>query len=556
MPFSGPVMPDGDKTPIRVLVLDDCPDDATLCLRELEKAGFEISAEVVPTLDDLTACVRSGSYDLLMADYRLPRGTGMDALPILKREANDIPLILLTGALGEEEAVECVKQGATDFVLKHRLSRLAPVVRRAMAERRTREAEERGREALARLAAIVESSPDAIVGCGLNGKVTSWNAGAERMYGYTSEEALGCPMSLIIPPDRRHERPVLLGRTERRQSVRYGETIRLNRNGGRIPVLVAVSPVKNAAGETLGVCEIAHDISSLKRMEDQLRGRNRQLEEQNRLVREADRAKSRFLANMSHELRTPLNSIIGFAELLHDGKLGAVSDPHKEYLGDILQSSQQLLHLVNDVLDLANVETGKIEFLPEPIMLEKLFQEVARALQAVALKKNIRIEMDAAPDIGLLVADVVRLKQVLYNYLSNALKFTPEGGRVVVRGRLEPPDHFRLEVEDTGIGIQAGDIARLFVEFRQLENGAAKRYEGSGLGLALTKRIVEAQGGHVGVRSTPGQGSTFYAVLPREYQGSPAVPETGTPTAPVIDSDSAREAAKEREPTPEADAQS
>jgi PAS domain S-box-containing protein len=554
MSISGPVVPDGDKTPIRVLVLDDCPDDAALCLRELEKAGFEVSADIVATLVDLAACVESGVYDLLLADYRLPLGTGMDALPILKGEANDIPLILVTGELGEEEAVECVKQGATDFVLKRRLSRLVPVVRRALAERRMREAERRGREAVARLAAIVEASPDAIVGCGVDGMVTSWNAGAERMYGYTSEEALGCPMSLIIPPDRRHERPVLLGKPERRQSVRYGETIRLNRDGGRIPVLVAVSPVKNAAGEILGVSEIAQDISDLKRMEDQLRGRNRQLEEQNRLVREADRAKSKFLANMSHELRSPLNSIIGFAELLHDGKLGAVSDPHKEYLGDILQSSQQLLRLVNDVLDLARVETGKIEFLPEPVVLEKLFQEVARALQAVALKKHIRIEMDVAPGIGRVVADAARLKQILYNYLSNALKFTPEGGRVAVRARPEPPDHFRLEVEDTGIGIAAEDVGRLFVEFRQLENGAAKRYEGSGLGLALTKRIVEAQGGQVGVRSAPGQGSTFHAVLPRMYQERPAVPDAGIPAAPVLDTDAAERTRMGCEPMSDAGA--
>jgi signal transduction histidine kinase len=289
-------------------------------------------------------------------------------------------------------------------------------------------------------------------------------------------------------------------------------------------------------------------------MEDQLRGRNRQLEEQNRLVREADRAKSKFLANMSHELRSPLNSIIGFAELLYDGKLGAVSDPHKEYLGDILQSSQQLLRLVNDVLDLAKVETGKIEFLPEPVALEKLFQEVARALQAVALKKNIRIEMDVAPGIGRVVADAARLKQILYNYLSNALKFTPEGGRVVVRARLEPPDHFRLEVEDNGIGIPAEDLGGLFTDFRQLENGAAKRFEGSGLGLALTKRIVEAQGGQVGVRSTPGEGSTFHAVLPRVFQRSPAVPDAGTPTTPVIESDSAQRAGMECELTPDASA--
>ena len=552
MSFSGPVIPDGDKPLIRVLALDDCPADAALCLRELETAGFEVSADVVPSLVDLAACVRSRVYDLLLADYKLPLGTGLDALAILKRERQAIPLILVTGELGEEDAVECVRRGATDFVLKHRLSRLVPVVRRALAEQRMREAEERGREAVANLAAIVESSPDAIVGCRLDGTVTSWNLGAERMYGYTSEEALDGPMSLIIPPDRRHERPVLLGKPEHRESVRYGETVRLNKGGGRIPVLVAVAQVKNAAGEILGVSEIAHDISDLKHMEEQLRGRNRELEEQNRLVWEADRAKSRFMANMSHELRTPLNSIIGFAELLHDGKLGAVSDPHKEYLGDILQSSQQLLHLVNDVLDLAKVETGKIDFLPAPVALEKLFQEAARTLQVVASKKNIRIRMDVAPGMGRVVVDAARLKQILYNYLSNALKFTSEGGRVVVRARLEPPDHFRLEVEDTGIGISAEDIGRLFVEFRQLENGAAKRYEGSGLGLALTKRIVEAQGGQVGVRSIPGQGSTFYAVLPRVFQEKPTAADARTPITPDLRSHPAELAGPESEATPEA----
>lgn len=554
MSFSGPVIQDGDPLPLRVLVLDDCPTDAALCLRELEKAGFAVSADVVPTLAELEACVQSGVYDLLLADYRLPQETGLDALAILKRENQVIPLILVTGELDAEEAIECVRQGATDFVLKHRLSRLVPVVRRALTEQRMREAEEHYREAVANLAAIVESSPDAIVGCRLDGTVTSWNAGAEQIYGYTAEEALGCPMSLIIPADRRHERPVLLGKSEHRQSTRHGETVRLKKDGGRIPVLVAVAQVKNAAGETLGVSEIAHDISNLKNMEEQLRGRNRELEEQNRLVREADRAKSQFLANMSHELRTPLNSIIGFAELLHDGKLGAVSDPHKEYLGDILQSARQLLHLVNDLLDLAKVENGKIEFLPAPVALEKLFQQAARALQVVALKKNIQVEMDVAPGIGPVVADAVRLKQVLYNYLSNALKFTPEGGRVVVRARPESPDHFRLEVEDTGIGIRAEDIGRLFVEFQQLEDGAAKRYEGSGLGLALTKRIVEAQGGQVGVRSTPGQGSTFYAVLPRACRPGPASADAGPLPAPVLQSPPAELAGVACETAPEAGA--
>jgi signal transduction histidine kinase len=142
--------------------------------------------------------------------------------------------------------------------------------------------------------------------------------------------------------------------------------------------------------------------------------------------------------------------------------------------------------------------------------------------------------MEVAPGIGPVVTDPVRLKQILYNYLSNALKFTLEGGRVVVRARLKSPDQFRLEVQDTGIGIRAEDLGGLFTNRRQLESGAAKRFEGSGLGLALTKRIVEAQGGQVGVSSTLGQGSTFYAVIPRIFQERPAVPDAATPDHPVI----------------------
>ena len=481
MSFSGPSIPDGDRIPIRVLVLEDCPEDASLCLRELERDGFETLADVVSTLEGMEACVRSKAYDIILSDYKLPQGTGMEALAILQKEANGIPLILVTGALGEEEAVECVRQGVTDFVLKHHLSRLVPVVRRALAEQQMRVAQERGRKAVANLAAIVESSPDAIVGCRLDGTVTSWNLGAERMYGYTAEEALGGPMSLIIPPDRRHERPVLLGKPEHRESVRYGETVRLHKDGGRIPVLVAVAQVKIATGEILGVSEIAHDISDLKRLEEQLRGRNQELEEQNRRVQEANRVKSEFLANMSHELRTPLNSIIGFAELLHDGKVGAVSDPQRS-TSATSSSSQHLLHLINDVLDLAKVESGKMEFRPEPVDLERLVQEVRPHPPGGGFEKAHPDPDGRGPrhgpgggGPGQAQTDPLQLS------LERSEVHAPRRAGSDA-GQAERPDQFRLEVEDTGIGIPPEDIGRLFVEFQQLEPGAAKRYGGAAWG--------------------------------------------------------------------------
>ena len=247
----------------------------------------------------------------------------------------------------------------------------------------------------------------------------------------------------------------------------------------------------------------------------QLRSAYLELEERNRLIEKASRMKSEFLANMSHELRTPLNGIIGFSELMHDGKLGPVADNHQEYLGDILSSAKHLLGLINDILDLSKVETGKFEFRPERLNLSKIIGEVRDIVRAMAVKKQIAIktEIDCAVDEVFL--DAAKLKQVLYNYLSNALKFTPDGGRIIVRAVADDESQFRIEVEDTGIGIPAGDMGRLFVEFQQLDSSSAKKYPGTGLGLALTKKIVEAQGGRVGAQSMAGHGSVFFAILPK-----------------------------------------
>jgi signal transduction histidine kinase/DNA-binding response OmpR family regulator len=259
--------------------------------------------------------------------------------------------------------------------------------------------------------------------------------------------------------------------------------------------------------------ELAKDLDYRKRLEAELQRTNQELDRQNREAQEANRRKSQFLANMSHELRTPLNSIIGFAELMHDGKVGPVADDHKDFLGDILTSARHLLTLINDILDLAKVEAGKMEFHPESVDLQALSAAALESLQTQADNKRIHLAADVDAGLGLLFIDPAKLKQVLYNYLSNALKFTPEGGNVTVRVRPEGTEFFRLEVEDTGVGIEPADAERLFSDFQQL--GAARRHQGTGLGLSLTRQIVGAQGGRVGVNSKPGEGSIFFAVLPR-----------------------------------------
>jgi len=276
---------------------------------------------------------------------------------------------------------------------------------------------------------------------------------------------------------------------------------------------------------------LVRDITQ-QRQAEEARLKGQRLEAENRQIQEANRLKSQFLASMSHELRTPLNAVIGFADLLHSGFVKPESPQHQEFLGHIGTSGRHLLQLINDVLDLSKVESGKFDFFPELIDLPSVLKEVKDVLHTAIQRKHIVLTVEVDPAVTGLQLDPSRLKQVLYNYMSNAIKFTAPGDKVTVRAFVQGPDHFRLEVEDTGIGIAAADLPRLFTEFQQLDAGYSKQHQGSGLGLALTRRLVEAQGGSVGVRSTLGEGSVFYIVLNRVHGADATIAEAAPADAP------------------------
>lgn len=252
-----------------------------------------------------------------------------------------------------------------------------------------------------------------------------------------------------------------------------------------------------------------------ERMRSQaLRLRSAELELENKRIIETSRQKERVLANMSHELRTPLNAIIGFSQLMADGEAGLDGPGVQRYAGHILSSGRHLLALINDILDLARIDAGGIDLNPARTPLLELAREVVDVVSGSFTDKPMTVRVDIDPSLSEVWTDPLRLRQVLYNYLSNAWKFTPDGGEIEVRGLRVGDRAFRVEVRDTGPGIARDDQPRLFSEFVQLPSEAPRRYRGTGLGLALSKRIVEAQGGCVGVTSVPGQGSTFFAELP------------------------------------------
>jgi PAS domain S-box-containing protein len=345
----------------------------------------------------------------------------------------------------------------------------------------------------------------------LNGWMQRLNPSWEKTLGFSAAEICSKPWVEFVHPEDRHLVPEAYQRLNSGAVIRNLELRFLSKDGSCKWLVGCATP---ALDQGL-VFAAMSDITELKQLEEQLRSQNLILEERSRRIEDASRLKSEFLANMSHELRSPLNGIIGFSELLFDGKLGALPARPREYVGRIHASASHLLQLINGVLDLSKVEAGKLEFCPERLFISHIVQEVTGILGGLAASKQIRIETAIEAEADEVTTDAGRLRQVLYNYLSNALKFTEGKGCVAVRAKSESATEFRLEVSDTGPGISEKDMAGLFVKFHQLDATAAKRFQGTGLGLALTKRLVEAQGGRVGVASRLGEGSTFFAILPR-----------------------------------------
>ena len=340
-----------------------------------------------------------------------------------------------------------------------------------------------------------------------DGRVATWNAGAERIKGYRAEEIIGKHFSCFyLDEDKALERPAKTLNDALVHGQSQDEGWRVRKDGQRFWARVTISRVLDRDGHLLGFSKVTRDRTERRKMELALREKNIELQK-------TVEARDLFLANMSHELRTPLNGIIGFAEFLADEKPGPVSPKQKEYLEDILHSGKHLLHVINDVLDLAKVEAGKMELSSEAFSIAKAIDDVYAALELTAQKKLLQIRIQLDPDFDQVTLDRNRFKQVLYNLFSNAVKFTDEGGSVEVVTDKIDKNHFRLVVADTGIGIKPEDLKRLFKEFEQINPGQ-RQGQGTGLGLALTRRIVELQSGTIDVESEFGRGTKFTIVLP------------------------------------------
>jgi PAS domain S-box-containing protein len=392
--------------------------------------------------------------------------------------------------------------------------------------------------AAARLAAIVESSDDAIVSKTLDGVITSWNGAAERLFGYTATEAVGRHITLIIPKERHAEEDDVLSRLRRGQRINHFETVRQRKDGTLIDVSLTVSPIMDSRGTIVGASKIARDISDRRALE---RERQALLERERAARVEADvlnRSKDQFLATLSHEMRTPINAIYGWARMLEAGQV----DPEtiRRATQAILRSARAQVQLIEDLLDVSRVIAGKMHLQIQPVAAPAVLEAALDTVRAAALAKAIHIETDLDPRAGAILADPDRLQQVVWNLLINAVKFTPSGGRVHL-GLTRAHSFIEIAVRDTGEGIAPEHIDLLFEPFRQLDGSATRRHSGLGIGLALVRYLVELHGGTVSAASPGlGRGSTFTVRLPVSVIAPAPSPPAGGRLPPQIELDNSK----------------
>ena len=375
---------------------------------------------------------------------------------------------------------------------------------------------------------LLESSIDALMTTDPRGIITDVNKQVEALTGCTRDELIGAPFKNNFTDENRAEAGIKRVLTEGKVT-NYELTARA-RDGTLTVVSYNATTFHDRDRVLQGVFAAARDVTELKLFEERLQQKNVELEE-------ASRMKSEFLANMSHELRTPLNAIIGFSEVLGDGLIGDLSDQQKKFIGDIFTSGKHLLSLINDILDLSKVEAGKMMLDLEPVQISSLFANSLSIIKEKAAASHIDLTMDVATDLGSIRADARKVKQIVYNLLSNAVKFSKERGKVTLRAACVPrsevgvlgsswsgrgfplvdnafEEFLEISVTDNGIGISPDGLESLFKPFSQIDSSLARKFEGTGLGLAMIKLLAELHGGTLAVESAVGEGSRFSVWLP------------------------------------------
>lgn len=515
---------------IRILLVEDSELDAELIGVRLRGNGLVGNVTRVQTRQAFLAACQSGEFDVILCDYSLPAFDGPTALAIAREHCPQTPFIFVSGMLGEEIAIDLLKRGANDYVLKQRLERLGPAVRQAVAQRRERAEREaveaRLRASEHRYRLLVENLDDyAVVMADLDGVITSWNIGAQRVLGYGEAEIVGKPLATFFTPE---DRAAGVPERERATAAREGRSLddrwHLRKDGSRFFASGVLAARHDEAGQLVGFSKIFRDITDRWQAEQDARAARDAAEA-------ANRAKDRFLAVLSHELRTPLSPILATVQAL-ELEEDQLSPSLREAIDIIKRNAELEARLIDDLLDLTRVTRGKLQVHRRSIDMHQIVERAVEISRAELNPRSDVIRLDLRATSTTVNGDPVRLQQVLWNLLKNAVKFTPPGGVVKVR-TFNAADDFVLEVTDTGIGIEADAMPKIFQAFEQADEQITRNFGGLGLGLSIARSLVELHGGRLEAASEGlGRGATFRLNLPGATAAkAPAKPPAGPANA-------------------------
>jgi PAS domain S-box-containing protein len=521
------------ENPLRILFIEDLPSDVDLAVLELRKERLMFEYTSVCTRVDLIKALKKFKPDLIISDYMMPAFNGLQALKEVKEFNPEIPFILCTGSINEETAVECIKAGAEDYVIKEHLTRLPFAVKEVLEQQRIqsgkRVAELLLKESEKKFRSIMENSADAIFLTDRQGKYQYINKAVSVMLGYTSAEMKNKTIIDLFPHDKTNEYFEIYKKVLSKGKV-FTEIELLKKDGNFIST--DLNSVLLPGGLVYGSCR---DITERKQVQEELLKHRDHLEElvnerteELRMAKkeadEANKAKSEFLANMSHEIRTPMNAVLGYAELLG---LMLEDKTQRNYLESIKSSGRSLLTLINDILDLSKIEAGKLELQFEFVNSKSYFSDFERIFSLRLSEKGLKFILDisSGTPAGIYIDDA-RLRQIILNLIGNATKFTEKGSirlKVYVenpkivsysKGKTDEFIDLIIEVTDTGIGISKEMKKAIFNPFVQGQGQNVKKYGGTGLGLAISQRLVHLMNGTIELDSQLNKGSSFKIKIP------------------------------------------
>ncbi|NKF23736.1 response regulator [Solimonas sp. C16B3] len=517
---------------LRVLLVEDSSLDAELTQARLEALDYPLRVDVVDNERDFRACLAANDYDIILADFMLPQFSGPEALVISRKQAPDVPFVFVSGVLGEEHAVDMLKQGATDYVLKQRLQRLPTVVQRALAQARERHdrirAERALREYETSFRLLINALRDyAVIGLDVDGRIRSWNSASEHLLGYPAERIMGETIGRLYESSDGEAGVEHSLATAARDGSHVRDLWMKSRSGEAFFASVVTTAIHSESGELIGFSKIIRDMTEARRSADALKAAKDQAEA-------ANAAKDRFLAMLSHELRTPLTPVMAAVTLLE--RKAALSDELSELVPMIRRNIELEARLIDDLLDLTSIAHGKTDIHVARLDLHDTLGDVLATVRVEVQAKNLQLETRLDARRSQVDGDFARLQQIVSNLLRNAIKFTPPGGCVSLRSYNPDDEHVAIRIEDSGIGISEAAMPRIFTAFEQADTSITRQFGGLGLGLAIAQALARKHGGELLAESHgTGRGSAFTMILP--LIGEMRVAEA--PSRPVVSDKSA-----------------